>query len=57
MLEEIEDGRQPEVEFIELSACTQGCVGGCLTVENPYAARMRIRRMMKQQPVDRCVQP
>ena len=57
MLEEIEDGRQPEVEFIELSACTQGCVGGCLNVENPYAARMRIRRMMKQQPVDRCVQP
>lgn len=57
MLEEIEDGRQPEVNFIELSACTQGCVGGCLCVENPYAARMRIRRMMKEQPADRCRTP
>jgi len=50
MLEQIEDGRQPEVDFIELSACTQGCVGGCLNVENPYSARMRIRRMMKTLP-------
>ena len=29
MLEEIEDGRLPEADFLELSACTQGCVGGC----------------------------
>lgn len=27
MLEEIEDGRLPEADFLELSACTQGCVG------------------------------
>lgn len=57
MLEEIEDGRQPEVDFIELSACTQGCVGGCLNVENPYAARMRIRRMMKELPETCCTAP
>ena len=50
MLEEIEDNRQPEVDFIELSACTQGCVGGCLTVENPYAARMRLERIMGEMP-------
>ena len=48
MLEEIEDGRQPDVDFIELAACTQGCVGGCLTVENPYAAKMRLRRLMDE---------
>ena len=47
MLEEIEDGRQSDVDLIELSSCTQGCVGGCLNVENPYTARMRIRRMMR----------
>ena len=39
MLEGIEDGRLPEADFLELSACTQGCVGGCFNVENPYAAQ------------------
>ena len=53
MLEEIEDGRLPEADFIELSACVQGCVGGCLTVENPYGARMRIKNLMKGLPVSR----
>lgn len=51
MLEEIEDGRLPEADFIELNACVQGCVGGCLTVENPYAARMRVKKLMKGLPV------
>lgn len=53
MLEEIEDGRLPEADFIELHACVQGCVGGCLTVENPYAARMRIKKLMRGLPVSR----
>ena len=53
MLEEIEDGRLPEADFIELSACVQGCVGGFLTVENPYGARMRIKNLMKGLPVSR----
>ena len=51
MLEEIEDGRLPEADFIELNACTQGCVGGCLNVENPYGAQMRIKKLMKGLPV------
>lgn len=38
MLEDIEDGRLPEADFVELRACTQGCVGGCLNVENPFGA-------------------
>ena len=53
MLEEIEDGRVPEADFIELCACTQGCVGGCLNVENPYAARMKLKSLMKGLPVSR----
>lgn len=53
MLEEIEDGRLPEADFLELSACTQGCVGGCFTVENPYGAKMRMKGLMKGQPVSR----
>jgi len=53
MLEEIEDGRLPEADFIELTACTQGCVGGCLTVENPYGARMRIKKLMRGLPISK----
>ena len=53
MLEEIEDGRLPEADFLELSACTQGCVGGCFTVENPYGAKMRMKSLMKGLPVSR----
>ena len=53
MLEEIEDGRLPEADFIELNACVEGCVGGCLTVENPFGAHMRIKRLMKGLPVSR----
>lgn len=56
MLEEIEDGRLPEADFIELNACVEGCVGGCLTVENPFGAHMHIKRLMKFLPVacNRC---
>ncbi len=51
MLEEIEDGRLPDADFIELTACVEGCVGGCLTVENPFGAHMRIKKLMKGLPV------
>ena len=53
MLEGIEDGRLPEADFLELSACTQGCVGGCFNVENPYAAKLRLKGLMKGLPVSR----
>ena len=53
MLEEIEDGRLPEADFLELSACTQGCVGGCFNVENPYAAKMRLKGLTRGLPVSR----
>jgi len=53
MLEDIEDGRIPDARFIELSACVQGCVGGCLNVENPFVSRMRIRKLMRGLPVSR----
>lgn len=53
MLEEIEDGRLPEADFIELNACVEGCVGGCLTVENPFGAHMRIKKLMKGLPISR----
>ncbi len=45
VLEEIEDGRITDVDFVELNACTGGCVGGVLQVESPYIARTRMRRI------------
>jgi Na+-translocating ferredoxin:NAD+ oxidoreductase RNF subunit RnfB len=51
VLEEVEDERLGEVDFIELNACSGGCVGGVLTVENPYIAKARIQRLRKYMPV------
>lgn len=53
VLEALEDGRLDEADFVELFACTQGCLGGCFNVENPYAARMQIKDLMKGLPVSR----
>ncbi len=41
-LEEIDRGKMDSVIFFEGLACTGGCVGGCLTIENPYVAKKRI---------------
>ena len=51
VLEELEDEHIRDVEFIELNACSVGCVGGVLTVENPYVARARISTLRKYLPV------
>ena len=45
VLEEIESQKIKNLLFIECRACTNGCVGGCLTVENPFVAMNRIRRL------------
>lgn len=51
VLEELEDEKLGEIDFIELNACSGGCVGGVLTVENPYVAKARIHRLRKYLPV------
>ncbi len=51
ILEEIEDDKLNNVDFIELNACTEGCVGGCLTAENPYIAKNRLQSLKKYLPV------
>ena len=53
MLEEIEVGHLPEADFIELRACTQGCLGGCLNVENPFIGKMRIKHLIHKLPDSR----
>lgn len=51
ILEELEDEHIRGVEFVELNACSGGCVGGVLTVENPYVAQARIQKLRKYLPV------
>ncbi|MCI8360277.1 MAG: 4Fe-4S dicluster domain-containing protein [Clostridiales bacterium] len=53
VLEEVEDGKLDDVHFIELNACAGGCVGGVLTVENPYVAKTRIQLLRKYLPVSK----
>lgn len=51
VLEELEDERIGDIEFIELNACPGGCVGGVLTVENAYVAQARIHKLRRYLPV------
>ncbi len=47
VLEEIENNKLQDLVFFEGAACTGGCVGGPLTLENGYIARNSIRALMK----------
>ena len=51
VLEELEDEKIRELEFIELNACSGGCVGGVLCVENAYVAKARLQRLRRYLPV------
>ncbi len=51
VLEELEDERINDVDFLELNACSGGCVGGVLNVENAYVAQARIQHLRKYLPV------
>lgn len=48
VLEALEDDKITGIDFVELNACTSGCVGGVLTVENPFIARARLNQLMSQ---------
>lgn len=51
VLDKIENGEFPCLEFIELNACNGGCVGGVMTVENPYIARVKLQNIRRYLPV------
>lgn len=53
VLEDLEDQKFTDLDFIELNACSGGCVGGVLTVENPYVAKSRMKSLRKYMPVSR----
>ncbi|MGA9117579.1 MAG: [Fe-Fe] hydrogenase large subunit C-terminal domain-containing protein [Bacteroidota bacterium] len=47
IFEEIENGKLRDIEYIEVHSCPTGCVGGSLTVENPYIARGHTLRTVR----------
>ena len=51
VLEEIDNGSFPDLEFVELNACPGGCVGGVMTVVNPYMAQARLCSLRRYLPV------
>lgn len=53
VLEDLEDQKFSNLDFIELNACSGGCVGGTLTVENPYVAKAKLDRLRKYMPVSK----
>lgn len=48
ILEQMEDDKLEDVEFVEALACQGGCIGGPLTVENPYVAKTRIKKVVDE---------
>ena len=53
VLDQLENGNIPPVEFIELNACTGGCVGGVLTIQNPFIAKARLQTLRRYLPVSK----
>ncbi len=50
MFEEVENGKFSDLKFIEALACTGGCLGGPLTFENSYVAKMRLAGLIANMP-------
>ena len=53
VLEDLEDRKFHNLDFIELDACNGGCVGGVLCVENPYVAQAKLKKLCKYLPISK----
>ncbi len=51
VLEQIDNSDFSKLDFVELNACSGGCVGGAMTVENPYVAQARLKGLRRYLPV------
>lgn len=53
VLDSIENGNIPQLEFVELNACIGGCVGGVMTIENPFIAKTRLQSLRRYMQVSK----
>lgn len=51
VLDRIEGGDFPNLEFVELNACPGGCVGGAMTMQDPFIAKARLQTLRRFMPV------
>lgn len=47
ILEMVEDDTLDNIQYIEVMACTGGCLGGALTIENPYVSHTVLKKWLK----------
>ena len=47
VFDDIERGKLRNIDFVEAYSCTQGCVGGSLTVENVYVSYNKILKLIE----------
>jgi hypothetical protein len=50
VLKAVENNTLNDIDFIELNACTSGCVGGIMNIENPFVAKARLRTLRRKLP-------
>lgn len=51
VLDQIDNEDITSLDFVELNACDGGCVGGAMTVANPYIAQARLQALKRYLPV------
>ncbi|MBQ8249754.1 MAG: 4Fe-4S dicluster domain-containing protein [Clostridia bacterium] len=51
VLDQIDNSDMITLDFVELNACSGGCVGGAMTVANPYIAQARLQSLKRYLPV------
>ena len=51
VLDRIDSDDITHLDFVELNACSGGCVGGAMTVANPYIAQARLQSLKRYLPI------
>ncbi len=57
ILDEIENGKLSDVDYVEALACVNGCVGGTFNVANPFIASSNINFISNSLTDDECINP
>jgi Fe-S-cluster-containing hydrogenase component 2 len=54
-LEKMEMGLLRDIEFIEFRSCSEGCIGGHLTVADKYQAKRTVERLVRRYGIEKRV--
>jgi Na+-translocating ferredoxin:NAD+ oxidoreductase RNF subunit RnfB len=47
ILEDVENRKLRDIDYLECLSCPEGCIGGSLTVENPYVSRNKVIKLVE----------